>query len=148
MNFGFISDNGLYSCDVRSHVLWGNISEITHSQPTHSRHYREQVLSFIFLSCLPIALPLDVLCCYMKEFSFHSFPLNNKVLLKEWLSQIKRENFLPTKHSKLCSEHFEEDCFIYQNFTGRRLLKRNAVPTKFSFSKTKKQRKKNSYQMR
>ncbi|KAK6986764.1 THAP domain-containing protein 3 [Biomphalaria glabrata] len=51
-------------------------------------------------------------------------------------------------NSVICSEHFEEDCFIYQPFTNRRLLMPGAVPTKFSFSKSTPSRKKTKYEFR
>lgn len=82
-----------------------------------------------------------------KNISFHSFPLKNDKLLKDWMVKIKRDNFTPKKHSKICSEHFEADCFILEMFSGRKRLKPDAVPTKFSFIKEK-SRAKNSNQLR
>ena len=32
-------------------------------------------------------------------------------LLKAWLAKMKRANFAPTPHSRLCSAHFEHTCF-------------------------------------
>lgn len=65
------------------------------------------------------------------KISFHRFPINDPILLKKWMINIKRD-FVPTKHSSLCSLHFEDDCFVY-NKCGRRSLKTDALPTKFSF---------------
>ena len=81
------------------------------------------------------------------DISFHSFPLNNPPLLKEWLVRIKRENFKPNRSSKICSEHFEIDCFIVEKFSGRKKLTSEAVPTRFSFKELK-ERPRNSYQLR
>ncbi|KAI8796378.1 THAP domain-containing protein 1 [Biomphalaria glabrata] len=83
-----------------------------------------------------------------KKKGFHRFPVNNPKLCKEWVVKLKRKNFTASVHSVICSEHFEEDCFIYQPFTNRRLLKPGAVPTKFSFSKSTPSRKKTKYEFR
>lgn len=82
-----------------------------------------------------------------KSISFHSFPLKDKKLLSIWLAKIKREDFDPTRHTKICSDHFEPECFTIQMFSGRRLLKPGSVPTKFSFTKEN-SRDMNSYQRR
>ena len=42
--------------------------------------------------------------------SFHSFPLSDPERLAKWLSLMRREDFIPRPSSRLCSEHFEEDC--------------------------------------
>lgn len=82
-----------------------------------------------------------------KNVSFHSFPLKNKNLIKVWLAKIKRKNFKPSKYSKICSDHFEPECFKIEMFSGRRHLTVDAVPTKFSFIKEN-SRNMNSYQRR
>ncbi|KFM62878.1 THAP domain-containing protein 2, partial [Stegodyphus mimosarum] len=74
--------------------------------------------------------------CKENKISFHLFPKDEN-LRKEWIIRIKRENFNPTPNTRICSEHFEEECFIYQPFTNRRSLKADAVPTKFIFNLTK-----------
>ncbi len=43
---------------------------------------------------------------------------------------MKREDFQPSKWSTICSEHFEEECFINTPFY--RLLKDNSIPTIFT----------------
>ncbi|GFY13037.1 THAP-type domain-containing protein [Trichonephila clavipes] len=48
---------------------------------------------------------------------------------------IRRENFKPSAHSLICSDHFEETCFEYQPFTNHRQLKRGSIPTIFVFKK-------------
>lgn len=42
---------------------------------------------------------------------------------------VRRIDFAPTKHSRLCSQHFTVDSFFTKN--GRRYLKEDAVPTLF-----------------
>ena len=46
------------------------------------------------------------------NLSFFTFPLKDQDLLKEWLSRVKRIDFMPTKTSTLCSKHFEPEDFI------------------------------------
>ncbi|GFU50664.1 THAP domain-containing protein 3 [Trichonephila clavipes] len=66
-----------------------------------------------------------------KSKSFVEIPVKNPGLLKAWLKMIRRENFKPSAHSLICSDHFEETCFEYQPFTNRRQLKRGSIPTIF-----------------
>lgn len=50
---------------------------------------------------------------------------------KEWVRLVSRKNFVPGKHTFLCSKHFEASCF---DLTGQtRRLKIDAVPTIFDF---------------
>lgn len=64
------------------------------------------------------------------NISFHRFPLDPK-RRKEWIRLLRRKNFVPGKHTFLCSKHFEASCF---DLTGQtRRLKMDAVPTIFDF---------------
>lgn len=65
--------------------------------------------------------------------SFFKFPMTSEYILKAWLLNIRRKDFVPNKTSLLCSDHFTEDCFRFENFTNRRLLKPGAIPTIFSY---------------
>ncbi|XP_053882479.1 THAP domain-containing protein 2 isoform X1 [Malaclemys terrapin pileata] len=59
-----------------------------------------------------------------------TFPLDPK-RRKEWIRLVKRNNFVPGKHTFLCSKHFESSCF---DLTGQtRRLRVDAVPTIFDF---------------
>ena len=40
----------------------------------------------------------------------HQIPINDELLLKKWLHKISRQNFIPTKTSKLCSMRTEPQC--------------------------------------
>ncbi|XP_055937624.1 THAP domain-containing protein 3-like [Argiope bruennichi] len=75
--------------------------------------------------------------CKKKGISFHFFP-KDELLLQRWLINIRRTNFKPSRSSLLCSEHFTDDNFVYQPFTNRRQLKKDAIPTQFSFTKEEK----------
>ncbi|XP_044533731.1 THAP domain-containing protein 2 [Gracilinanus agilis] len=64
------------------------------------------------------------------NISFHRFPLDPQ-RRKEWVRLVRRKNFVPGKHTFLCSKHFEASCF---DLTGQtRRLKMDAVPTVFDF---------------
>lgn len=66
-----------------------------------------------------------------KRISFHLFPRDPQTK-QEWISATKRNNFIPGNHASLCSEHFEENCFV-PGLTRRKLFP-NAVPTIFKSS--------------
>ncbi|XP_019947864.1 THAP domain-containing protein 5 isoform X2 [Paralichthys olivaceus] len=57
------------------------------------------------------------------------FPLQDKPRLQRWVDNMRREEWTPSRHQCLCSEHFTEDCFDIR--WGIRYLKNTAVPTVF-----------------
>nr|XP_020642719.1 THAP domain-containing protein 8 [Pogona vitticeps] len=67
-----------------------------------------------------------------RRLSFYKFPLHNPERLRQWLSQMNQEKWVPTKHQHLCSEHFAPSCFEYR--WGVRYLKPDAIPTIFQTS--------------
>ncbi|XP_023237124.1 THAP domain-containing protein 5-like [Centruroides sculpturatus] len=67
------------------------------------------------------------------NISYFKFPLRDKELTKQWVSNMRRYKWYPTKASYLCSAHFEVKYLYDSNGRKRRLAK--AVPTLFSFSK-------------
>ena len=77
------------------------------------------------------------------KVSTFKFPQDAR-LRKEWIVKMKRKGFTPSKHSRVCAEHFSEDCFeqnimvmslLGPSFKPLRLsLKKNAVPTIFNFT--------------
>ncbi|XP_069565364.1 THAP domain-containing protein 5-like isoform X1 [Brachyistius frenatus] len=64
-----------------------------------------------------------------KRISFYPFPLQDKPRLQRWVDNMKREEWTPSRHQYLCSEHFTEDCFDIR--WGIRYLKNTAIPTVF-----------------
>ncbi|XP_034019356.1 THAP domain-containing protein 5-like [Thalassophryne amazonica] len=66
-----------------------------------------------------------------KRISFYPFPLQDKSRLQKWVDNMKREDWTPSRHQYLCSEHFTEDCFDVR--WGIRYLKTTSVPTIFPF---------------
>lgn len=79
------------------------------------------------------------------DLSFHSFPLENNNLLRQWMHRISRDNYKPSRHSVLCSLHFSQHDFVYDSTDSnnyrkkkrprrtlrKRYLKPDAVPTIF-----------------
>uniref|UniRef100_A0A8C4QPT3 THAP-type domain-containing protein n=1 Tax=Eptatretus burgeri TaxID=7764 RepID=A0A8C4QPT3_EPTBU len=54
-------------------------------------------------------------------------------IMKQWLANMKRANYVPSKSAVLCSDHFEDFCFDKTGQTTR--LRDYAVPTVFKFTK-------------
>ncbi|KAL2096821.1 hypothetical protein ACEWY4_006028 [Coilia grayii] len=50
---------------------------------------------------------------------------------RQWLVNIRRQDWMPNQSSRLCSQHFADDAFITDG--GNRRLKSTAKPTVFSF---------------
>ncbi|XP_058790913.1 uncharacterized protein LOC131664069 [Phymastichus coffea] len=63
-----------------------------------------------------------------KSRSFHKFP-DDTVLKQQWLTAIGK--FSKTKHTKLCSDHFDNNAFVRSSgYTQKRRLLPTAVPCK------------------
>lgn len=52
-----------------------------------------------------------------------------------WINAVKRENWNPTKYSKLCSDHFTSEDYLDRPISNIALLKPDAVPSIFNFPK-------------
>ena len=48
------------------------------------------------------------------RITFHSFPQDETVRAK-WIRAISRKDFVPTKHSRVCSLHFRETDFVEEH---------------------------------
>lgn len=73
---------------------------------------------------------------YDKLFLFfiNRLPWKNPDLLKIWLETIPLKNAKPGIYTKICSDHFTDDCYT-TTFTGGKVrLKKDAVPTILQFS--------------
>nr|XP_014343450.1 PREDICTED: uncharacterized protein LOC102367314 isoform X1 [Latimeria chalumnae] len=83
--------------------------------------------------------------------SFFRFPNKEKKLKMHnlWLSKIRRKYFTATKYTCLCSDHFEEHCFVRSpslmqsiGFKPKQLLlKTDAFPTIFNYGNNSKEKK-------
>ena len=60
---------------------------------------------------------------------FHSYPLKDTERLEKWLAAMRRENFIPTKFSRICGDNFLADDY----HLGSRELRKTAVPSVFNF---------------
>ncbi|KAM6988525.1 THAP domain-containing protein 5-like [Tautogolabrus adspersus] len=61
--------------------------------------------------------------------SFYKFPLQDPLRLQQWLRNMARENWTPSRHQYICHEHFAPSCFKVR--WGIRYLESDAVPTVF-----------------
>lgn len=57
------------------------------------------------------------------------FPLQDTDRLQQWLRNMGRENWTPSRYHYICHEHFAPECFKMR--WGIRYLENNAVPTVF-----------------
>ena len=77
------------------------------------------------------------------KVSFHQLPLNNPPKLKKRLSNMKLKDPPISKNSRVCSDHFADDCYERDlkaelaNSKTKMTLKENAIPTIFDFSSYK-----------
>ncbi|CAL8352063.1 unnamed protein product [Lota lota] len=71
-----------------------------------------------------------------KRKSYYKFPLHDHERLQQWLRNIDREGWIPSRHQYICHEHFTESCFKVS--WGIRYLENNAVPTIFKASEKRK----------
>lgn len=46
---------------------------------------------------------------------------------------MRRDNFTPSKQSKLCSKHFTSGCYNINPSSSQKKLKDNAIPSIFDF---------------
>ncbi|XP_056140188.1 THAP domain-containing protein 1-like [Lampris incognitus] len=66
--------------------------------------------------------------------TFHGFPIHPD-LTRQWLVNIRRDNFTITSHTKVCSRHLSTDQLIEPTtLDGRRRLVKGAVPALFEWN--------------
>lgn len=76
----------------------------------------------------------------LPKISFHSFSKVNSVKRKQWIHKIRRDpgrDFVINERTKVCSEHFKPDDFIFGNYKlngGRQCLKESSIPSIFAWS--------------
>ncbi|ESO08035.1 hypothetical protein HELRODRAFT_169759 [Helobdella robusta] len=82
------------------------------------------------------------------KVSFHSYPVNDPELCAKWNKANPRRDFIPSRHSKMCSLHFRPSDFVdkysdtnstrYKNKTSnsesriKQELKPGTIPTIFN----------------
>uniref|UniRef100_A0A2S2NZV2 THAP domain-containing protein 9 n=1 Tax=Schizaphis graminum TaxID=13262 RepID=A0A2S2NZV2_SCHGA len=62
---------------------------------------------------------------------FHRFPLKRTEVLQKWIKEVRRKNFVPSKYSFLCSEHFLDSDYQIRPGATIKLLNENAIPSVF-----------------
>ena len=70
------------------------------------------------------------------DITFHRLPANNKEILKIWIENLNlKEEQLSSSSSadyrRVCSEHFDLQCFRQNSHTTKRCLLPDSVPYKF-----------------
>ena len=102
------------------------------------------VLLVVMVYCCAVGCSNDSRSVSKEQgISFHRLPTEGS-LLQEWLAKISRVDFAVTKDTRLCSDHFQPDCFERDlkaellGLKGKRTLKSDAVPTVFAHRPRKK----------
>lgn len=62
----------------------------------------------------------------------HKFPAD-QTMKEKWIKAIERDGWTPCGNSRLCSRHFEKECYTMSPFQ-QMVLKKNAIPTIFNLS--------------
>ncbi|KAI4455481.1 thap domain-containing [Holotrichia oblita] len=70
-----------------------------------------------------------------KIIPFHTFPWKRPEILKLWVQAIRRENWYPSKTSRICGNHFLENDYKLKPGSTIKLLKPDAIPSVFCFPK-------------
>ena len=65
------------------------------------------------------------------DLTFHAFPTRNIELRKKWIQAVRRMNFEPKSHDRICSDHFLPSDFRDDTSLLIKLLKEDAVPSVF-----------------
>lgn len=97
-------------------------------------------MSFCFVSMVHCCVPgCSNHSSKTSDISYHRIP-KDKGFQKAWLARIRRDNLPPLQNCYVCSEHFTGDCFerdlkakLLPEQKVKRSLKRDAVPSLFSF---------------
>ena len=76
-------------------------------------------------------------CPYLSKISFLSrFPLGptQTGLLDEWIKNMRRANWKPCASSRICGDHFADDCYeLDEDGEKTNNLKKDAIPSDFRF---------------
>ncbi|XP_063075409.1 uncharacterized protein LOC134465590 [Engraulis encrasicolus] len=94
-------------------------------------HLSKQQKQYHEHCCVPMCSASST---YNGVLSFHAFPSDLEIR-KRWLVNIRREKFVPTPHTKVCSLHFlKEQTISPKTESGKRRLQRGAVPVLFQWN--------------
>lgn len=69
------------------------------------------------------------------DITFHRLPINNKETLKYWIENLnltlKEDQNSKSDYKRVCSEHFDIQCFRQTSNTAKRCLLNGSIPHKF-----------------
>ncbi|CAG9765718.1 unnamed protein product [Ceutorhynchus assimilis] len=82
---------------------------------------------------MPCCSAIDCSNTHEKGFRMFCFP-QEETRRKQWIHNVHRKNWNPTRSARLCELHFEASQFESHRLDGVKKIKPNAVPTLFSFS--------------
>ena len=63
------------------------------------------------------------------------FPFKRPEILKLWIIAIRRDNWYPSKTSRICGQHFLATDYQFKPGCTQKALKFDAVPSVFAFPK-------------
>ncbi|KAM5131989.1 uncharacterized protein ACMZJ9_018794 [Mantella aurantiaca] len=75
---------------------------------------------------------------------FFRFPMKDPERLARWIEVVQRDDWKPTVHSKVCSDHFTEKDYMIRPGAACPYLRTDAVPTPLFTQRKKKTKKKKS----
>ncbi|KAM9299287.1 uncharacterized protein PAF06_016335 [Gastrophryne carolinensis] len=76
---------------------------------------------------------------------FFRFPLKDPERLEKWIEAVQRDDWKPTLHSKVCSDHFTEKDYMIRPGAACPYLRVDAVPTPLVIVQRKKKTKKRKH---
>ena len=119
-----------------SDTLFDNVTKVTFSDQRETK----------MVNCVAYGCP-NTTQKKVNRKRFFSFPdpVRDKKRHNEWVSRIGRFGWTPSRHSKLCEDHFSRDAFIHpphlftaiHGTAGRLRLIDNAVPSLFKKTATR-----------
>lgn len=103
----------------RSH--YSNVLNLAHKFPSiHSLKLPPRPLNSSALGNRPVS-------------TRYRFPFRSRKMCEHWVRALKRKDFVPTRASLVCSDHFREEDYVSRPGLTKRMLKKDAVPSIFNF---------------
>lgn len=100
----------------------------------------------LFVFRLACALLIIIILFCLCGYNLCRFPTHRKEVAAKWIAAMRRKNWTPTIYSRVCSIHFEDNCFFAKKGSRLRLLP-DSIPTIFDFRKIPSNRKKVQYEI-
>ena len=123
--------------------MWRHVWQTSNWFPGTAEGLLHQFLLYLCVDCIIMVYCAAAKCQHGSGsgFSMHSFPIN-KTRSRLWVRNMNRvEKWRPSRHSKLCAAHFEDNMFVisptlaesigYGHVKSARLIE-DAIPTIFA----------------